>query len=1308
MDNSGNKSNDEIFSFNEALKFEFNSEKIEIKNENELLAYIQKIDTIAGNFENKYNFKYLNNENIEQKNEKKFIPIFSKKNQCYETINLNIKYTFSNDKDNNHHYNNVFVLNDPLEENQEFSFEIKLGQGYWGNMNNLKSDNNLMIGLLKLNKEKITEISDYITINNKRKFEYKKSNDVFNINPFSDEKNFQKNFEEYKKTIYNYVDINEFKVSIYKNNNDNKGRPIQNNDIIGIVFNNKTSKEFIEMKIYINGILINNKIIKKEVNLGQNVIEYDDDFNIEKQNKNINHSQVLVPFIEVGDNKMIFIKDKSTINKESRKKIEFIEKIEYIDVYDALPLNSLPDEIFELKQITDCYFDILDKIGFKIFKNNNNNIVKKYFNQLIHFFEHFSFVNRLVAESCLLNFLLKGIDINNGNITHFKENLETLLKIVNKIEIFNESRKINLLEKLILFLVEIIIENNTNYIDIYKINNSHHSELDNYRKNKFILCFLLLDNFFSQGLKYGIASALLSKVSLLKDKNNLYMFYFAIFNTCFYFNPVNDEEYLKQFYINNIFDRKKFLNDNFMKFIGNNFLNKILEDNEYIIKLLIKDINNKEKLKTKNLFKFLTTFCSTNDNISIINFIILQLIKYYFNISVDIDGAKVDKIIYYNYGSNNKYPLLEKEENTFFGKANAGDNIYFLNNLNEQDEKYSFIFELIIRCTSNYYEIFSSKEKNANDILESLSDKNKYNDLEIYKINNMIEFYRTMFFGNFFIYYGYFINYLLKFLLISIKKNYLNVIPYYCYLQNILFILDMLKIRCSFIDKNNIIDQNEISIIYSVIDKTLKYVSIFLCFFTPKLKNTNFNPIEKFEDIISLNIKILIKVLSFDKNLLKNSFSSVKDNLVSTFKNLVKLYDKEKYKIIYTNINELIEFIYGSNYKKSEQINIALRNMFFKKIIAAEIEEYNKKINENNSAKNNYIENTMYYNIFVLIYKRVKIIRKSLNEIFEDNFLFENNILYQEEYLVKFTNILKTFDNFLIDNNLNLIYDIGNSLFLKINSFICKTFKLLSKENTMTKFQNIFKDNDKIFKDFFTIFFFLISHLLIKKDHNGFEYYFQMSKNRKGFYFEKFKINFEKFFGYPEFKTMIDFLDILLKQFKQLCPDKDVLNIEDVNDNSIELEKRDNCPICLEFTDEEKDVHINPCNHLMHRKCFEELISKSRKNQCPLCKRNILGIKEDPSFKVGSDSSQRYLFNNIDIFQRDENPFLFGSESSSNFEGSQENSNLSQRNRVFGSPSDRLSSDNNYSNQNINNFSIGLFGNNSNHRNLFVNNSLFG
>ena len=128
---------------------------------------------------------------------------------------------------------------------------------------------------------------------------------------------------------------------------------------------------------------------------------------------------------------------------------------------------------------------------------------------------------------------------------------------------------------------------------------------------------------------------------------------------------------------------------------------------------------------------------------------------------------------------------------------------------------------------------------------------------------------------------------------------------------------------------------------------------------------------------------------------------------------------------------------------------------------------------------------------------------------------------------------------------------------------------------------------------------------------------------------------------------MIEFLDILLNKFRQLCDDKDVLNLEDVNDNSIELDKRDSCPICLDFTDE-NDVHINPCNHVIHKKCLEELIKKSNKNQCPLCKRNILGIKEDPSFTVESvNSSQSSLFevNNDNPFRIRNNIFLFGSNS---------------------------------------------------------------
>lgn len=370
--------------------------------------------------------------------------------------------------------------------------------------------------------------------------------------------------------------------------------------------------------------------------------------------------------------------------------------------------------------------------------------------------------------------------------------------------------------------------------------------------------------------------------------------------------------------------------------------------------------------------------------------------------------------------------------------------------------------------------------------------------------------------------------------------------------------------------------------------------------------------------------------------------------------------------------------------------------------MAYEIDKYKSKLKDDNSVKNNYIENTMYYNIFILIYKRIKIIRESLNQIFSTNSLFENNINYQKKYLIKFTSILKIFHNFLTDNNLQILYDISNVFFLKINSFICKTFKILHSEDVMKKIGNIFEEDPKIVENFFTTFFFLSSHLLINKDKDSNEYYYQISQNRKGFYFESFKVNFEKYFGYPQFKAMIEFLDILKKQFRQLCDDKDALKLEEVNDNSIELDKRESCSICLEYLDDTKDVHINPCNHLIHKKCLQDMLSKMRKNLCPLCKRVIQGIKEDPSFKVeASNYAPRSLFSlDEPIFSQNNNLFLFGSQN----DDARRNEN-EQRNRI------NLFSGNLFSvHDNNNNNGGGLFGNRNNNS-IFNNNfrgNLFG
>ena len=94
-----------------------------------------------------------------------------------------------------------------------------------------------------------------------------------------------KRFEEYKKAIFFSININNFQVPITNKieNNYMNYRLIQKNDIIGIVYNNKAFNDFIQMKIYINGEIMNTQLINKpEKNLKNNNKVFDDDFEIEK------------------------------------------------------------------------------------------------------------------------------------------------------------------------------------------------------------------------------------------------------------------------------------------------------------------------------------------------------------------------------------------------------------------------------------------------------------------------------------------------------------------------------------------------------------------------------------------------------------------------------------------------------------------------------------------------------------------------------------------------------------------------------------------------------------------------------------------------------------------------------------------------------------------------------------------------------------------------------------------------------------------------------------------------------------------
>ena len=80
------------------------------------------------------------------------------------------------------------------------------------------------------------------------------------------------------------------------------------------------------------------------------------------------------------------------------------------------------------------------------------------------------------------------------------------------------------------------------------------------------------------------------------------------------------------------------------------------------------------------------------------------------------------------------------------------------------------------------------------------------------------------------------------------------------------------------------------------------------------------------------------------------------------------------------------------------------------------------------------------------------------------------------------------------------------------------------------------------------------------------------------------------------------------------------------------------CPICLE---KNNDIHINPCEHMF---CFD-CIKKLTDIRCPICRKNITGIKEHPEFRFPDNNVQpqihriRIFDNNIrEVFPNNISP----------------------------------------------------------------------
>ena len=329
-------------------------------------------------------------------------------------------------------------------------------------------------------------------------------------------------YNNFKKYICYYDDLNQFIVPCKKKNNIEIKRKFQINDIIGVVINSNT--EYIKVEIFINGVLSNFRIISKEKNENEeNFSDIDDDYNIEKKK---NENDILIPFIVIGPNNSIFIKDKP--NNKNNRDILSNEKMQFYQKYNSSPLNDFIEKTNEIQKITDFYLDVLNKIGNKIF-NSIPSEIDKYFQQMIIFFNNYVFNNNTILKYTFLNYLSNGINLETGNINEFKNKIKVLFHIIKVCDRL-ENQKTHLVELIVKLLIELIIESNFNLLNINN-NDKNENQIKNLKKYKFILCFILFDSFIQED---NFCKNLFNNKScffFFKEIHNFMNFCYSIYNT---------------------------------------------------------------------------------------------------------------------------------------------------------------------------------------------------------------------------------------------------------------------------------------------------------------------------------------------------------------------------------------------------------------------------------------------------------------------------------------------------------------------------------------------------------------------------------------------------------------------------------------------------------------------------------------------------------------------------------------------------------------------------------------------------------
>ena len=289
----------------------------------------------------------------------------------------------------------------------------------------------------------------------------------------------------------------------------------------------------------------------------------------------------------------------------------------------------------------------------------------------------------------------------------------------------------------------------------------------------------------------------------------------------------------------------------------------------------------------------------------------------------------------------------------------------------------------------------------------------------------------------------------------------------------------------------------------------------------------------------------------------------------------------------------LIGLFCALNYIKKEKI----ANKYFNNYIRVDKEDLKFKLDI--EPNNNGEYPIYYYFIMVILLIVQKLICEKLFRLFKKN-MKENFLLNLSELIRKSVSFCK-----------NVIIQISNTY-----------SKNAEKKNNEKSQKNNNNSNNKSNSNG------------IKENEEIDNYFKNINNNIKKKYFEDIIYLMKKYnnnYIPIQSNVILSSLNLLVSFLDKI---ENTYNKMDLDGSEISK----TCPICLERF---SDCHVSPCDHMF---CFE-CLKKLKDFRCPICRRDLTGIKEFPIFRFPQNNQQNNnLLNNNQ--QNNNNNYIFNENSS--------------------------------------------------------------